>query len=535
MTTGALAWTTSPAGRAVVGSLRPRIGRGARAADGADHELVSLDDLDRACVGAEQGRRLVGDLVEDRPRVELGREQAAHARELLGEGSRRSFALVELAPLETPSRGARQAATQLEVVVGERALLGEEDDDEPAFFAPRRVDRDREQRADAGEAPPILAEPLVVVERGRGEEPALAGGGLERRRRPRHAVGERRREFVRNPVGGSELEAACAGHQDRGEGPAQRLVRRMGDRVERGRVRQVLGERRGDPVEAALDPRLANALLEARGVSHGERGQPGERLEEVRLELAELAVGVTRRHAEQPSALPGPGHRCGDRARETLVCRVRERLAEAALHLALGRELELDELRVEPVDGCAAEHRALGVVEVAVGRIGVEQLRHLDDESLEHGLQPQLARHDLGRLEQRRLLLEPLAFSSRSWAACMATPSSLATASATRTSASDQAAGSERWKPSTPIIRSKTRIGVASTASVSRSSRVLIPPSSGSSSSGSVADVVDGHRAPFARGEVGDRKPVCDRVDRDEALGVPLGAIGIEPARLAKP
>ena len=87
---------------------------------------------------------------------------------------------------------------------------------------------------------------------------------------------------------------------------------------------------------------------------------------------------------------------------------MRERLFEAALHLASGRKLELDELRVEAVDGCAAEHRALCVVEVAVGRIRVEQVRHLDDEPLEHRLEPQLARHDLGSLEQRGLLLEPL-------------------------------------------------------------------------------------------------------------------------------
>ena len=72
------------------------------------------------------------------------------------------------------------------------------------------------------------------------------------------------------------------------------------------------------------------------------------------------------------------------------------------------RELEADEVRVEPVDGGAAEERVVRVVEVAVGRVRVEQLRHLVHEPLEDGLEPELARHDLGRLEERRLLFEAL-------------------------------------------------------------------------------------------------------------------------------
>ena len=173
-------------------------------------------------------------------------------------------------------------------------------------------------------------------------------------------------------------------------------------------MREMLGERRGDPVEAALDPCLPHALLEALGVAHGQRGESCERLEEARLELPERPVGIPRRHTEQSPALAGPGHRCGDRARKALVRAVRKRLAEAALQVALCGELELDELRVEPVDGCAAEHRAVGIVEVAVGRIRVEQLRHLVDEALEHRLEAQLARDDLGSFEQGRLLLQPL-------------------------------------------------------------------------------------------------------------------------------
>ena len=154
-----------PPGRAVDGEPRAGHRRGGRAADRADDELVALDQLDRAGVGPEQGWRLVGELLEDRGRLELRGEEAAHAGELLRERARGALALVELAALEPAARGAREPAAELEVVVGEGPLLGEEDDDEPALLAPRRVDRDREQRPDAREPAPLLAEAVVVVER----------------------------------------------------------------------------------------------------------------------------------------------------------------------------------------------------------------------------------------------------------------------------------------------------------------------------------------------------------------------------------
>ena len=72
---------------------------------------------------------------------------------------------------------------------------------------------------------------------------------------------------------GRELEAAGSRHEDRREGPSERLVRSVRDGVERRGLRERLGERRGDPVEPPLDARLAHALLEARGVPHGQRGQ----------------------------------------------------------------------------------------------------------------------------------------------------------------------------------------------------------------------------------------------------------------------
>ena len=55
----------------------------------------------------------------------------------------------------------------------------------------------------------------------------------------------------------------------------------------------------------------------------------------------------------------------------------------------------------------AAQNAALGVDEVAVGRVRVEQLGHLLDEPFEHRLDLELARHDLRGVQQRCLLVEP--------------------------------------------------------------------------------------------------------------------------------
>ena len=53
------------------------------------------------------------------------------------------------------------------------------------------------------------------------------------------------------------------------------------------------------------------------------------------------------------------------------------------------------------------QNAALGVDEVAVGRVRVEQLGHLLHETFEHRLDLELARHDLRGVEQRCLLVEP--------------------------------------------------------------------------------------------------------------------------------
>ena len=73
----------------------------------------------------------------------------------------------------------------------------------------------------------------------------------------------------------------------------------------------------------------------------------------------------------------------------------------------LGRELEADELQLEPVYGRAAQSSALTVQQVTIGRLAVEESRDFVDEPPEHGLELQLAGDDLRRAQKRRLLLKP--------------------------------------------------------------------------------------------------------------------------------
>ena len=171
---------------------------------GADDELVVLEHADRARVGVHELRRLLDDLVENRGRVELGREQAARARQLLRERPRAPLRLEQLAALERAARRVGEVARELEVVFGEDALLREEDDDEAA--APRVAATRRAPRAarDSRLAPPPLAprrgKALVVGERRRREHAALRGGARRAARRRSRA---RPRSAAANCAGSS--------------------------------------------------------------------------------------------------------------------------------------------------------------------------------------------------------------------------------------------------------------------------------------------------------------------------------------------
>ena len=169
----------------------------------------------------------------------------------------------------------------------------------------------------------------------------LARCGRERLRGRRHAVCEGGRELVGKPVRGRQLEPARSRHEHGRERAAERLVGRLRDRVERRRLREMLGQRRGDPVEAALDPRLAHALLEARGVADRERGEAGERLEQVRLELAESPLRIARGDAEHAASLSRPASSAPRSRSEALVGPVRAPARRTARSTAARRgELE---------------------------------------------------------------------------------------------------------------------------------------------------------------------------------------------------
>ena len=73
---------------------------------------------------------------------------------------------------------------------------------------------------------------------------------------------------------------------------------------------------------------------------------------------------------------------------------------------AVARELEPDQLRLEPVDGGAAEDAALRVEQVAVRGLAAQQRGDLVDEALEDSVQLELARQHLPRAQEGRLLLE---------------------------------------------------------------------------------------------------------------------------------
>ena len=108
---------------------------------------------------------MLDDLVENRGRVELGREHAARARKLLRQCARCSLRLEELAALERTARSIRKMVRELEILVGEETLLREEDDHEPRALGAGTRGRNREQRPvarDPRELLPRRLEPVVV-------------------------------------------------------------------------------------------------------------------------------------------------------------------------------------------------------------------------------------------------------------------------------------------------------------------------------------------------------------------------------------
>src|SRR5688572_17443872 len=100
---------------------------------------------------------------------------------MLRERAGAALQLERLAPLERAAGGRGQLPHELEVVVGERALLGEEDDDQPAALAACLLHRYGEQRAGVrrGERLVPAGEALVVGEPWRREHALIRRRQLE--------------------------------------------------------------------------------------------------------------------------------------------------------------------------------------------------------------------------------------------------------------------------------------------------------------------------------------------------------------------
>ena len=194
--------------------------------------------------------------------------------------------------------------------------------------------------------------------------------------------------------------------------PPRRLGRRLRGRVVGLVERQRLSEERRDAREAALEPRLTRARLEALRVPQRERGQRRESLEQLDIVVVKTAFGVAHSDTEHAEPLARPHHGRLEAERERVVGGVGQAPDDALLavrHLrdpALRDELEPDQAAVEAVDGGTAQDPPRAVDETAVGLVDPEERCHLFDETQEDGVERQLARDDLGGVEQGLLLLE---------------------------------------------------------------------------------------------------------------------------------
>jgi hypothetical protein len=170
----------------------------------AQHELVSFDEADRCGVGAQQLACIRRHRLDDTRRIELGGEVAADSRELLRQPAGAALALEQPATFERALGGVREMPRERDVVVGEGALVGEEDERDAVG-----AERDREQRAEAlgRKRAPAIAEPRIGARLGRGDDEAAGAAvgepGRQRRDRLDGVFGElvAPREPHRVPVG----------------------------------------------------------------------------------------------------------------------------------------------------------------------------------------------------------------------------------------------------------------------------------------------------------------------------------------------
>ena len=415
--TGARDWTTSPASQPVAGDRAPSALARAVAGRRRDRRArrrrarrAPPRPRRRAPAPRRRPRRA------RRPGRARSRAGCPCARAAARASAPMRSASKSAAAVERPARRARDLLRELQVVARERARLAEQHQHEPGLLARHR---DREQRREAG------LRHAGGNRSSSARSPRRACASAARRRARRQLERRAPRPGARTPPTTASRRAGAASTAPRRRRRAPRPRLRRG--VVGLRERQRLAEQRGDPVEAALDAGLPRALGEHLGVPQRERRERRRTSRAARVGLGERAVVPrgSRRRGRRGS--PGPGHRRDERAGEAAgrrdavpdpSCRSRPRdgprLARPSPHPAPA-ELEADQRLVEPVHGGAAEHAPLVVEQVAVGRVGTEELRHLLDEPAQHRVELELARHDLRSVQERRLLREAGArFSSRS-------------------------------------------------------------------------------------------------------------------------
>ena len=221
-------------------------------------------------------------------------------------------------------------------------------------------------------------------------------------------------------MGAGKLQVVPAGAEHGGGLAAERLRRRLGDRVERCFRRQRLAQHRRDPVETAFDLRLARALLVRLGVAQRHRRQAREAFDQPEVRLVE-AIRLARADSQDAEGLAERQDRRVHHLFEDRVVRRRRRLlgrgevtaedrpaGRDRLADRAGRRDPAADLRLgEPDDRPTDQLTPVRCERPAVGSVAVHQRAHLVDEPVDHDVDAKIARQRLARLEQRLLLGEP--------------------------------------------------------------------------------------------------------------------------------
>ena len=270
---------------------------------GGDNELVAVERGECRSVGAEKLQRLLDDRLEHGHRIELGREQAPRARQLLRERPRGPLRLEQTAAVERSARSAGDLLRELEILARELPRLAEEHEHERRPLARHGDREERRERA----APPGVVKALVAGQR-RGRKHLTVVGRLQQRSRHLELP-----DRLRERVASDKDEIATGLHEHGSEVPAERFGRSERRGVVGLDQRQRLAEQGRDPVEAALHSGLPCGVRKALGVAKRERRERRECLEHLDVAIPRSAASrhARRCRAHRASPRPRPSARRG--------------------------------------------------------------------------------------------------------------------------------------------------------------------------------------------------------------------------------